>query len=102
MTSFQTISLADAKSKIDQGNVTVVDLRDPAAFADGHIPGAMALDGSNVEEFVKKMPRSQTILVCCYHGNSSKGAAAYLTDQGFTDVYSIDGGFEAWRQAYPL
>ena len=37
----------------------------------------------------------------CYHGNSSKGAAQYLLSQGFSAAYSIDGGFDAWRAAFP-
>jgi thiosulfate sulfurtransferase len=37
----------------------------------------------------------------CYHGNSSKGAAQYLLTQGFKAAYSIDGGFDAWRAAFP-
>jgi len=39
--------------------------------------------------------------VVCYHGNSSQSAAAYLISQGFSDVYSLDGGFELWRGTYP-
>lgn len=40
-------------------------------------------------------------MVVCYHGNSSQSAAAYLVSQGFSDVYSLDGGFELWRSTYP-
>ena len=41
----------------------------------------------------------QPILVMCYHGISSQGAAQYLVNQGFEQVYSVDGGFEAWQRA---
>jgi thiosulfate sulfurtransferase len=41
----------------------------------------------------------QPILVMCYHGISSQGAAQYLVNQGFEQVYSVDGGFEAWHRA---
>ncbi|MCV6069119.1 sulfurtransferase, partial [Escherichia coli] len=34
-----------------------------------------------------------------YHGISSQGAAQYLVNQGFEQVYSVDGGFEAWQRA---
>ncbi|CRR54182.1 Thiosulfate sulfurtransferase GlpE [Pseudomonas aeruginosa] len=40
-------------------------------------------------------------MVVCYHGNSSQSAAAYFIQQGFSDVYSLDGGFELWRSVYP-
>ncbi|MGQ7176509.1 rhodanese-like domain-containing protein, partial [Escherichia coli] len=41
------------------------------------------------------------VMVMCYHGNSSKGAAQYLLQQGYDVVYSIDGGFEAWQRQFP-
>ena len=41
------------------------------------------------------------LVVVCYHGNSSQSAAAYFIQQGFSDVYSLDGGFELWRSVYP-
>lgn len=41
----------------------------------------------------------QPVLVMCYHGISSQGAAQYLVNQGFEEVYSVDGGFEAWHRA---
>ena len=41
------------------------------------------------------------LIVACYHGNSSQSAAAYLAHQGFSEVYSLDGGFELWRATYP-
>jgi thiosulfate sulfurtransferase len=40
--------------------------------------------------------------VFCYHGNSSQQAAHFLTERDFTDVFCIDGGFEVWRQLFPL
>ena len=40
------------------------------------------------------------IIIVCYHGMSSQGAASYLVEQGFEDVYSMDGGFTAWEAAY--
>jgi thiosulfate sulfurtransferase len=40
-------------------------------------------------------------MVMCYHGNSSKGAAQYLLQQGYEEVYSVDGGFDAWHRHFP-
>ncbi|MCP5904950.1 rhodanese-like domain-containing protein, partial [Klebsiella pneumoniae] len=41
------------------------------------------------------------VMVMCYHGNSSKGAAQYLLQQGYEAVYSVDGGFDAWHRHFP-
>ncbi len=40
-------------------------------------------------------------MIYCYHGNSSQGAADWLSEQGFSDVVSLDGGYEVLRQRFP-
>jgi thiosulfate sulfurtransferase len=53
-----------------------------------------------MDAFLAAADRDQPLLVYCYHGNSSQGAADYFFNQGFEDVYSMDGGYEAWRLKY--
>ncbi len=79
----------------------VVDVRDPQAFALNHITGSKHLDNHSLHDFITNADLDQPLVVCCYHGNSSQGAAAYLVSQGFSEVYSLDGGFELWRTTYP-
>ena len=52
-------------------------------------------------QFFEDTPLDDALIVACYHGNSSQSAAAYLVGQGFSEVYSLDGGFELWRATYP-
>jgi rhodanese-related sulfurtransferase len=56
----------------------------------GKVPGKLDIDDLDAP-----------LIVSCYHGNSSQGAAAYLVGQGFSEVYSLDGGFELWHATYP-
>ena len=79
----------------------VVDIRDPHSFANGHIRGARHLDNHSLADFIASADLDAPLLVVCYHGNSSQSAAAYLAHQGFSDVYSLDGGFELWNRHYP-
>ncbi len=100
MNDFQRISPANAQALREQGAV-VVDIRDPQSFALGHIRGARHLDNHSLHDFIARADLDQPLIVACYHGNSSQGAAAYLVGQGFAQVYSLDGGFELWRATYP-
>ena len=103
MSNFQQISIQDAKQKIDANQVTIVDIRDPGSYHSGHIAGATSITGDeDVEKFLAGTDKQKPVLVYCYHGNSSQGAAAFLSEQGFNEVYSMKGGFEAWRGAYPF
>ncbi|HCS06244.1 thiosulfate sulfurtransferase GlpE [Pseudomonas lundensis] len=100
MTDFKRIPPEQAQALRDQGAV-VVDIRDPQAYAAGHIKDATHLDNHSLHDFIAKADLDAPLIVACYHGNSSQSAAAYLAGQGFSEVYSLDGGFELWRATYP-
>ena len=100
MTDFKRISPEQAQALRDQGGV-VVDIRDAQSYANGHIAGSTHLDNHSLPDFIAAADIDHPLIVTCYHGNSSQSAAAYLIHQGFSDVYSLDGGFELWRQTFP-
>jgi len=101
MDDVKEITVEKARELISNGAVTV-DVRDPASFEAAHVPGAHYLSDANIEKFVTSTDKSKPIVVYCYHGHTSLGGAAYLMDQGFTEVYSLIGGFERWRQSEPI
>ena len=100
--NFQTISAKEAKLKFfkDDGSpeegVKVLDIRDERSFSEGHINFAQHLDNANFSEFLQSTDSAESIIVYCYHGIMSQGVAAHLIENGFVDVYSLNGGYEAW------
>ena len=102
MSEFQHISLAAADTLLQAGAARLVDIRDPASFRSAHAPGAFHLTNETLLPFMQQTDFETPVLVMCYHGHSSQGAAQYLVDQGFSQVYSVDGGFEGWRLAFPV
>lgn len=86
---------------LQAGQLKVVDIRDQHSFNSGRIRSAKHLDNSNLAEFIQSTPKDQAILVCCYSGMASQNAASFLLEQGFTEVYSLDGGFDFWRSCHP-
>jgi thiosulfate sulfurtransferase len=97
MDDVKEITVDKARQLLDLGAV-VVDVRDPASYEAAHVPGAHYLSDANIGKFVSNTAKAKPIVVYCYHGQTSLGGAAYLMDQGFTEVYSLIGGFERWRQ----
>lgn len=79
------------------GDINIIDIRDRASYEHGHIKGAVHIDNNNVQSFIEKTSKERPLVVCCYHGNSSQGAADFMSEQGFTETYSLDGGFEVWK-----
>ncbi|WP_413726390.1 thiosulfate sulfurtransferase GlpE [Sodalis sp. RH16] len=101
MEHFESISVEQARQRLQQGDAELVDIRDPQSYAAGHTPGAFHLTNDTLGAFLQRTDPERPVMVMCYHGNSSKGAAQYLLQQGLKAAYSIDGGFEAWRNAFP-
>ena len=101
MISVNQIDVHKVKELEDKGPTTIVDIRDPSSFQAGHIPNAINLSDNTVEQFTNVTDKNNPLVVYCYHGISSQGAAAYFTEQGFKEVSSMIGGFEAWRSTFP-
>ena len=97
MSFFEKIEVDQAINKINNEESIVVDIRDKDSFEQGHIDGALNLSNDNIDSFVLDTEKNQCIIVCCYHGNSSQRAAQFLTDRGFKNVYSLNGGYEQWK-----
>lgn len=94
---FQRIDKNTALEKLSNSKSVLLDIRDLASFEDGHAKDAIHLTEKNLPDFVANADKTAPTLVMCYHGNSSQMVAQYLNEQGFTDVYSIDGGYEEWK-----
>lgn len=94
MDQFECINVADAHQKLQEKEAVLVDIRDPQSFAMGHAAQAFHLTNDTLGAFMRDNDFDTPVMVMCYHGNSSKGAAQYLLQQGYDVVYSIDGGFE--------
>ena len=102
MSDFKHISVAQTAELQQAGEVVIADIRDEQSFAAGHIAGAFHLTNGSLQRFMQQHEFDQPVVVVCYHGNSSQGAAQYLAQQGFEQVYSMDGGFESWRGQLPF
>ena len=101
MSQFQHITIQQTQTLLSNDSATIVDVRDPQSFALGHINTAKYVNNENIQDFIREADLDRSLVVYCYHGNASQSAAQFFVEQGFEDVYSMDGGFEAWRTQYP-
>ena len=96
---FQHLSVGELKKMLDERDLVLLDTRDDASYEAGHIDGSLRLNEHSVSGIVHDTEKTSTVVVVCYHGHSSQGAANYLVEQGFCDVYSLDGGYTAWASS---
>lgn len=79
--------------------LAVFDVRDPARYGAGHIPGAEHLTEAGFLGAARRLPKTTPVLVYCYHGNASQTYAQMFADFRFAEVYSVDGGYEVFSAA---
>jgi len=96
---FSRISVEEAQALIEEEALVILDIRDEASYAAGHLPGALHIKDIQMDDFLSRQDKEKPLLVYCYHGHSSLPAAAYFADRGFRQCCSLDGGYEAWRAA---
>ncbi|MBP0021690.1 MAG: rhodanese-like domain-containing protein [Cyanobacteria bacterium SBLK] len=87
----------------EQASVTLIDVREPSEYAGEHIPGAKRVSLSNFD--LTKIPREQeeTLVLYCQNQNRSQQAAKRLVKEGWTDIYYLEGGINAWKETnYPV
>jgi thioredoxin 1 len=79
----------------------LLDVRTPEEFNAGHLPEAMLLDynNDNFKKSATQLDKSKPVFVYCKTGGRSKSAASILRDLGFKEVYDLDGGITAWKNA---
>jgi thiosulfate sulfurtransferase len=99
--SYKRIDVLEAQELIGEHLAQVIDIRDAMSYQAGHIPDSKLVGDQNIEEFLEQADKSLPLIVCCYHGNMSQGAADYFHNKGFKATYSLDGGFEAWSRVSP-
>ena len=95
--SFKQLSVTGLKELMSEKEVALADVRDALSYQHAHIENAQHLHDGNIAFFMEHTERDMPVVVYCFHGHSSQGAARYLSEQGFGEVYSLDGGFTAWE-----
>ena len=98
---FEFISTDDARARVEAGEVNLVDIRAPEDRDAGHIPGSTHLTSATLQSFIAAADKETPLIVYCYHGNISQSAGRYLAQQGFNEVYSMNGGFKEWSSKFP-
>jgi len=79
------------------GKITILDVREAAEYAFGHIPNAVSIPLGELEDRFSEINGDLEIYVICRTGNRSDMAASKLAEKGFTKVFNVVPGMSGWN-----
>lgn len=95
---YKHISAGQVREKLRSHQpLQLVDVRNRQHWQQSRLPAAVIGDDTAA---LAQLDPDVTTVVYCYKGISSQLAAATLAEAGFTDVYTMDGGFEVWNELF--
>lgn len=98
--AFSTIDVQQGRSLKEQG-VLLLDVREPAEYEEVHAPGSTLVPLSELPSRLQELRSHllKPVAVICRSGRRSARAAEIMTRAGFTNVYNVQGGMNAWEAA---
>lgn len=100
LTPVKTIDYNEAKAYIENHEInefTIVDVRQPKEYLEGHIPGATLIPLPDLEKNIEDIDLKKPVFVYCAFGSRSRVAAQIMADKGFKKIFDVAGGFNAWQ-----
>lgn len=91
------ISAEQLRDRMKAGEIHLFDVRTPREQAVASIEGARLLD-KPAQDLIMSLPKSTPLYFHCHSGMRSQQAAQFFIGQGFTEVYNLEGGIDAWSR----
>lgn len=95
VSSVENVSAAQL-GELAASGVRVIDVRTPAEFNVGHIPGAELVPVAEIASVAAGWDRAEPLVIYCATGQRSSSAVQFLSEQGFETVYHFNAGIVAW------
>ena len=95
-----SVAIAQAVQLINRESGVMVDVREPAEYAAGHIPRALNIPLGTLNDRLKELDKykQRPVIVCCRSGQRAGQAAVTLRKHGFISVHNLNGGLLAWEK----
>ena len=95
------VNSAAALQLINHKNAVVLDVRESSEYDAGHVLNSKLLPLGKLKERMGELEKykNQPIVVVCRSGNRSGTACFILGKQGFSQVYNLAGGVQAWQKS---
>ena len=91
------VSVDEALRLWQNKEAILIDVRTPAEYRDGHIPGVVNIPLDELEKRMGEVPKDKKVVLICRTGNRSAQGTKLLRSKGFNNVYNSTGGMTTWK-----
>lgn len=98
----KNISAVEMEKLMLEEGIEVIDVRTPGEVSAGYISEAdyfFDINGASFAENMGKLDKDKTYIIYCKSGARSLSAANYMANNGFPNVYNLNGGIMGWQNA---
>jgi hydroxyacylglutathione hydrolase len=96
----RSLSVHALRERLQAGEpLTVLDVRQDDEWEGGRIPGAVHIENGRLPWMPLSLPDDRPIAVQCASGNRSTAGLSVLARRGYRDLYTVEGGIDAWEEA---
>jgi rhodanese-related sulfurtransferase len=94
-----SITASDLKTRLDAGEaIRVIDVRERWEVARFSLKFAENIPMNSVPARLDEIPREGMVVIVCHHGHRSAAVVDWLEGQGYTNLYDMTGGTDAWQR----
>ena len=96
----QQLSVSQLKTWLKEENKTplILDVREPWEYKICSLPESTQMPMGTIPTRHNELDQNKSIVVLCYHGIRSYQVARFLSGQGFTRLFNLQGGIDAWAK----
>jgi hydroxyacylglutathione hydrolase len=101
MSTLPQMDVYTLRERLASNGMVVLDVREEDEWTEGHIPGSYSLSFKLIPTRLDELGLNpeKTVAVTCATGKRSSTAASLLKRKGFSSLYNVTGGMEAWESA---
>lgn len=96
---FKILDSVQYEQVISENKVTIIDVRTPSEYQDGHIKNAQNINvqSRDFREKMQNFDKEKPIYIYCRSGARSANAGRILEEMGFKEIYDLKGGILSWK-----
>ena len=97
---YGNVDVAEARDLIaEKGGLVILDVRTVSEYESGHLDGAINIPVDELSGRLSELNQDDELLVYCRTGNRSTTAVGILRENGYDQIFHMDGGIVAWNSA---